>query len=232
MATNRKAVSARMTDLFDDQMLMDSGDLIAGVDEAGRGPLAGAVYAAAVILDPNEPIEGLRDSKKLTEKERERLAVEIKEKAIAWSVADATVEEIEEMNILKATMLAMRRAVLGLAVEPKLVLVDGNRLPELPYPANAIVKGDDKIAAISAASIIAKTTRDHRMMELEELYPGYGFAKHKGYGVKEHIDAIKRLGVCPEHRKTFEPIASILGVASAKEKRKAEKGERPAFELS
>ena len=180
MATNRKAVSARMTDLFDDQMLMDSGDLIAGVDEAGRGPLAGAVYAAAVILDPNEPIEGLRDSKKLTEKERERLAVEIKEKAIAWSVADATVEEIEEMNILKATMLAMRRAVLGLAVEPKLVLVDGNRLPELPYPANAIVKGDDKIAAISAASIIAKTTRDHRMMELEELYPGYGFAKHKG----------------------------------------------------
>ncbi len=223
MATNRKAVSARMTDLFDDQMLMDSGDLIAGVDEAGRGPLAGAVYAAAVILDPNEPIEGLRDSKKLTEKERERLAVEIKEKAIAWSVADATVEEIEEMNILKATMLAMRRAVLGLAVEPKLVLVDGNRLPELPYPANAIVKGDDKIAAISAASIIAKTTRDHRMMELEELYPGYGFAKHKGYGVEAHIDAIKKLGVCPEHRKTFEPIATMLGISK---KKKA-----PDFEL-
>lgn len=216
MATNRKAVSARMTDLFDDQMLMDSGDLIAGVDEAGRGPLAGAVYAAAVILDPNEPIEGLRDSKKLTEKERERLAVEIKEKAIAWSIADATVEEIEEMNILKATMLAMRRAVLGLAVEPKLVLVDGNRLPELPYPANAIVKGDDKIAAISAASIIAKTTRDHRMMELEELYPGYGFAKHKGYGVEAHIVAIKKLGVCPEHRKTFEPIATMLGISKKK----------------
>lgn len=216
MATNRKAVSARMTDLFDDQMLMDSGDLIAGVDEAGRGPLAGAVYAAAVILDPNEPIEGLRDSKKLTEKERERLAVEIKEKAIAWSVADATVEEIEEMNILKATMLAMRRAVLGLAVEPKLVLVDGNRLPELPYPANAIVKGDDKIAAISAASIIAKTTRDHRMMELEELYPGYGFAKHKGYGVEAHIAAIKKLSVCPEHRKTFEPIATMLGISKKK----------------
>ena len=216
MATNRKAVSARMTDLFDDQMLMDSGDLIAGVDEAGRGPLAGAVYAAAVILDPNEPIEGLRDSKKLTEKERERLAVEIKEKAIAWSVADATVEEIEEMNILKATMLAMRRAVLGLAV-------DGNRLPELPYPANAIVKGDDKIAAISAASIIAKTTRDHRMMELEELYPGYGFAKHKGYGVEAHIAAIKKLGVCPEHRKTFEPIATMLGISK---KKKA-----PDFEL-
>ena len=223
MATNRKAVSARMTDLFDDQMLMDSGDLIAGVDEAGRGPLAGAVYAAAVILDPNEPIEGLRDSKKLTEKERERLAVEIKEKAIAWSVADATVEEIEEMNILKATMLAMRRAVLGLAVEPKLVLVDGNRLPELPYPANAVVKGDDKIAAISAASIIAKTTRDHRMMELEELYPGYGFAKHKGYGVEAYIAAIKKLGVCPEHRKTFEPIATMLGISK---KKKA-----PDFEL-
>ena len=136
------------------------------------------------------------------------------------------------MNILKATMLAMRRAVLGLRIEPKLVLVDGNRLPEVPYPANAIVKGDDKVAAISAASILAKTTRDHRMDELDLRYPGYGFAKHKGYGVKEHIDAIKRLGVCPEHRKTFEPIASILGVVSAKEKRKAKKGERPAFELS
>ena len=217
----KKAVASRMDDLFNDMMLVDSGDLIAGVDEAGRGPLAGAVYAAAVILNPDEPIEGLRDSKKLTAKRRDELAEEIKAKALCWCVADASVEEIEEMNILKATMLAMRRA-----------LVDGNRLPEVPYPANAIVKGDDKVAAISAASILAKTTRDHRMDELDLRYPGYGFAKHKGYGVKEHIDAIKRLGVCPEHRKTFEPIASILGVASAKEKRKAKKGERPAFELS
>lgn len=228
----KKAVASRMDDLFNDMMLVDSGDLIAGVDEAGRGPLAGAVYAAAVILNPDEPIEGLRDSKKLTAKRRDELAEEIKAKALCWCVADASVEEIEEMNILKDTMLAMRRAVLGLRIEPKLVLVDGNRLPEVPYPANAIVKGDDKVAAISAASILAKTTRDHRMDELDLRYPGYGFAKHKGYGVKEHIDAIKRLGVCPEHRKTFEPIASILGVASAKEKRKAKKGERPAFELT
>ena len=219
----KKAVASRMDDLFNDMMLVDSGDLIAGVDEAGRGPLAGAVYAAVVILNPDEPIEGLRDSKKLTAKRRDELAEEIKAKAHCWCVADASVE---------ATMLAMRRAVLGLRIEPKLVLVDGNRLPEVPYPANAIVKGDDKVAAISAASILAKTTRDHRMDELDLRYPGYGFAKHKGYGVKEHIDAIKRLGVCPEHRKTFEPIASILGVASAKEKRKAKKGERPAFELS
>ena len=224
MATSRKAVKARMTDLFDDQMLQASADLIAGVDEAGRGPLAGAVYAAAVILNPEEPIDGLRDSKKLTEHERERLAVEIKEKALAWSVADATVEEIDELNILQATMLAMRRAVLGLKIAPNLVLVDGNRLPQLPYPANAIVKGDDKIAAISAASIIAKTTRDHRMMELDAQYPGYGFAKHKGYGVEAHIAAIKNLGVCPEHRRTFEPIATILGISK---KKKA-----PDFELT
>ncbi len=224
MATSRKAVKARMTDLFDDQMLQASADLIAGVDEAGRGPLAGAVYAAAVILNPEESIDGLRDSKKLTEHERERLAVEIKEKALAWSVADATVEEIDELNILQATMLAMRRAVLGLKIAPNLVLVDGNRLPQLPYPANAIVKGDDKIAAISAASIIAKTTRDHRMMELDAQYPGYGFAKHKGYGVEAHIAAIKKLGVCPEHRRTFEPIATILGISK---KKKA-----PDFELT
>ena len=141
----KKAVASRMDDLFNDMMLVDSGDLIAGVDEAGRGPLAGAVYAAAVILNPDEPIEGLRDSKKLTAKRRDELAEEIKAKALCWCVADASVEEIEEMNILKATMLAMRRAVLGLRIEPKLVLVDGNRLPEVPYPANAIVKGDDKV---------------------------------------------------------------------------------------
>ena len=163
----KKAVASRMDDLFNDMMLVDSGDLIAGVDEAGRGPLAGAVYAAAVILNPDEPIEGLRDSKKLTAKRRDELAEEIKAKALCWCVADASVEEIEEMNILKATMLAMRRAVLGLRIEPKLVLVDGNRLPEIPYPANAIVKGDDKVAAISAASLLAKTTRDHRMDHLD-----------------------------------------------------------------
>ena len=224
MSTSRKAVRERMTDLFDDAMLDASGDVIAGVDEAGRGPLAGAVYAAAVILDPAEPIEGLRDSKKLTEAQRERLAVEIKEKALAWSVADASVEEIDELNILRATMLAMRRAVIGLRVKPNLVLVDGNRLPELPYPANAIVKGDDKIAAISAASIIAKVTRDHRMLEMDEQYPGYGFAKHKGYGVEAHIEAIKKLGVTPEHRRTFEPIATMLGISK--------KNKAPDFELS
>ena len=215
---DRNEVNARITDLYNDQMLIHSADVIAGVDEAGRGPLAGAVYAAAVILNPDEPIEGLRDSKKLTEKERERLAVEIKEKSLAWSVADASVEEIDELNILQATLLAMRRAVLGLTVTPNLVPVDGNQLPQLPYPANTIVKGDDKVAAISAASIIAKTTRDHRMMELDELYPGYGFAKHKGYGVKAHLEAIRTLGVCPEHRRSFEPIATMLGISRKKKK--------------
>ena len=213
MARSKKAVGP---DLINDLLMMDSGDLIAGVDEAGRGPLAGPVVAAAVILDPDNPIEGLRDSKKLTEKRREELAPLIKERSLAWCVADASVEEIEELNILQATMLAMTRAVNGLKVHPQLVLVDGNRLPHLDYPCNAIVKGDDKVPAISAASILAKTTRDHYMVEMEARYPGYGFAQHKGYGVAAHIAAIEKLGITPIHRKTFEPIASMLSQADKK----------------
>lgn len=215
------------SDLINDLLMTDSADLIAGVDEAGRGPLAGPVVAAAVILDPDEPIEGLRDSKKLTEKRREELAQEIKQKALAWCVADASVEEIEDLNILQATMFAMTRAVNGLKVAPNLVLVDGNRLPHLEYPCNAIVKGDDKIPAISAASILAKTTRDQYMIEMDRRYPGYGFAQHKGYGVASHIAAIKRLGVLALHRKTFEPIAKIL--AEEKKRRDEEGPEQDLF---
>lgn len=197
-------------DFFNDLMIAESLDIIAGVDEAGRGPLAGPVVAAAVILDPERPIEGLRDSKKLTAARREELAVLIKENALAWCVADASVEEIETLNILEATMLAMRRAVEGLSTPPNLVLVDGNRIPRMNYRVTAIVKGDDKVPAISAASILAKTTRDNWMVEMDRRYPGYGFADHKGYGVPKHIESIRTLGVLPIHRKTFEPIASIL----------------------
>ena len=185
--------------MFNDLMMEDSADLIAGVDEAGRGPLAGPVVAAAVILNPDHPIPGLRDSKKLSPAQREHLAELIKERALAWCVADASVEEIDELNILQATMLAMKRCVEGLTVKPNLVLVDGNRIPRLSCRVNAIVKGDDKIAAISAASILAKTTRDKWLVELDSRYPGYGLAKHKGYGVPEHIRAIKELGILPIH---------------------------------
>lgn len=197
-------------DILSDVLLMQSGDLIAGVDEAGRGPLAGPVVAAAVILDPDNPIEGLRDSKKLSEKVRERLALEIKEKALCWSVAHASVDEIDELNILQATMLAMKRAIEGLSITPRLVLVDGNRLPQVKIPMDAIVKGDDLVPAISAASIIAKTTRDGWLREIDAVYPQYGFAKHKGYGVKAHIEAIEKYGVLPVHRKTFAPVSEIL----------------------
>lgn len=207
----RRRPDTHTKDLFNDMLLADSGDVIAGVDEAGRGPLAGPVVAAAVILDPDRPIEGLRDSKKLSPERRERLAQEIKCKARAWCVAEADVKEIEELNILQATMLAMRRAISGLSVAPRLVLVDGNRVPEWSgCPINAVVKGDDTIAAISAASILAKTTRDRWLETLDKKYPGYGFAKHKGYCVPEHVQAIRRLGVLPIHRRTFEPIASML----------------------
>ena len=181
--------------------------LTAGVDEAGRGPLAGPVVAAAVILDPENPIEGLADSKKLTAKKREALEPLIKERALAWCVAEASVEEIDEINILQATMLAMQRAVAGLKVQPEFVQVDGNRIPKLPMMAEAIVKGDAKVAAISAASILAKTHRDAFMMEQAHRYPGYGFEKHMGYGTAEHIKAIETLGVLPIHRKTFKPIS-------------------------
>lgn len=181
---------------------------IAGVDEAGRGPLCGPVYAAAVILDPVRPIDGLNDSKKLSEKKREALAPLIRERALAWAVGIATVEEIDRLNILHATMLAMRRAVQGLAVPPDQVLVDGNRVPPgLTVPARAIVGGDASEAAISAASILAKTGRDHEMMALAALYPQYGIAKHKGYPTAEHLAALRAHGPSPIHRRSFAPVA-------------------------
>lgn len=180
----------------------------AGVDEAGRGPLCGPVYAAAVILDPARPIDGLNDSKKLSEKKREALAPLIRERALAWAVGIATVEEIDRLNILHATMLAMRRAVEGLVVPPDQVLIDGNRVPPgLAVPARAIVGGDASEAAISAASILAKTGRDHEMMALAALYPQYGIAKHKGYPTAEHLAALRIHGPSPIHRRSFAPVA-------------------------
>lgn len=186
------------------------GSLLAGVDEVGRGPLAGDVVTAAVILDVNNPITGLADSKKLTEKRRQLLAIEIREKALCWSVARASVAEIDRYNILQATMMAMIRAVDGLTLQPEYVAVDGNRLPTWNYKAEAVVKGDDKVPAISAASILAKVCRDAEMTDFDEDYPGYGFAGHKGYGTKQHRQAIEKLGPCPIHRKSFEPVKSML----------------------
>lgn len=185
--------------------------LIAGVDEAGRGPLAGPVVAAAVILDERHPIKGLNDSKKLSALRRERLYDEIRAKALCCSVAQASVEEIDQFNILQATMLAMRRAVEGLRLKPAKVLVDGNRLPVLDVLAEAIVQGDALVPAISAASILAKVTRDRWCHELDSRYPQYGFAGHKGYGTAEHLAALRLHGACPEHRKTFAPVAQLLG---------------------
>jgi ribonuclease HII len=188
--------------------------LIAGVDEAGRGPLAGPVVAAAVIMDDLHPIKGLADSKKLTALQRDRLYDEIRGKALCYAVAQASVQEIDELNILQATLLAMRRAVLGLRLLPKLVLVDGNRLPVLPMRAEAIVQGDDKVAAISAASVLAKVTRDRWCLELDHQHPAYGFAKHKGYGTAEHLAALQAHGPCGEHRSSFRPVAELLARAS------------------
>lgn len=185
---------------------------IAGVDEVGRGPLVGAVVTAAVILDPNQPIEGLADSKKLSEKRRIALAEEIKAKALSWSLGRAEPEEIDRLNILHATMLAMRRAVAGLAITPDFVLVDGNRIPQLPMPAQAVVKGDSLVAEISAASILAKVARDLEMAELDKQYPAYGFAQHKGYPTKLHFEKLAELGATPFHRKSFAPVAKILGL--------------------
>jgi ribonuclease HII len=185
--------------------------LVAGVDEAGRGPLAGPVLAAAVILDDLHPIKGLADSKKLTARRREQLYDEIRAKALCCAVAQASVQEIDELNILQATLLAMRRAVEGLRLVPKLVLVDGNRLPLLPMRAEAIVKGDALVAAISAASILAKVTRDRWCVEVDLQYPAYGFAKHKGYGTAEHLAALQAHGACPAHRTTFRPVTDVLG---------------------
>lgn len=184
--------------------------LIAGVDEAGRGPLAGPVLAAAVILDDLHPINGLADSKILTARKRELLFDEIRAKALCFAVAQASVQEIDQLNILQATLLAMRRAVEGLRLSPKLVLVDGNRLPVLPMRAEAIVKGDALVAAISAASILAKVTRDHWCLEVDALYPAYGFARHKGYGTALHLAALQAHGACPVHRSTFRPVTEVL----------------------
>lgn len=184
--------------------------IIAGVDEAGRGPLCGDVYAAAVILDPENPIEGLDDSKKLTEKKRTLLALEIKEKAKAWAIASSSVAEIDEINILQATLLAMRRAVSELAIQPDLIRVDGNQDPRSDVPAVTIVKGDALFAEISAASILAKDARDQSMIAADKLYPEYGFAKHKGYGTKAHMQALEENGVTALHRRSFAPIRRLI----------------------
>jgi ribonuclease HII len=187
---------------------------VAGVDEAGRGPLAGPVVAGAVILDQTQPIEGLADSKVLSEKRREALAAEIMSKALAWSVSWADAREIDSLNILQATYLAMRRAIIGLRIRPVLVEVDGNRLPNLVFSGqriegNAVVGGDAQIPAMSAASIIAKVHRDDFMRQMDSIYPGYGFARHKGYGTEQHRDSISRLGPCQQHRRSFRPISLI-----------------------
>jgi len=191
-------------------MLMVKTSLIAGVDEAGRGPLAGPVVAAAVILDPMEPIAGLADSKTLSESKRERLAETIREAALSWSIAQASVEEIDALNILQATLLAMQRAVSGLSVPPDEVLIDGNCLPDLSMPARAIVKGDSKIQAISAASILAKVERDQMMVDYRQRYPDFSFHLHKGYGTQQHLAEIRQFGFLSVHRKSFNPIKAMI----------------------
>jgi ribonuclease HII len=184
--------------------------LICGVDEAGRGPLAGPVYAAAVILDPAKPIAGLRDSKKLTAVKREALAIEIQRDALAWSIAHCTAAEIDSLNILQATMLAMRRAIEGLSVRPELALIDGNRCPVCAVRTEAIIKGDDKVAEISAASILAKTARDAALMTMHALYPQYAFDQHKGYPTALHLERLRLHGVTAEHRRSYAPVRALL----------------------
>jgi ribonuclease HII len=187
---------------------------LCGVDEAGRGPLAGPVVAAAVMLDPARPIDGLRDSKKLSAGARERLADAIRERAAAWCVAEASVAEIDKLNILHATMLAMQRAVAGLERAPDDVWVDGNRCPDWTWRSQAVVKGDDKVAAIAAASILAKTARDQFMCRLDGEFPAYGFAQHMGYGTAAHLVALKAHGACPQHRRSFAPVKLLLDQAT------------------
>lgn len=189
---------------------MSDAPLIAGVDEVGRGPLAGPVVAAAVILDPARPIAGLADSKTLSPLRREQLAVEIRAKALAWALGRAEVAEIDRLNILQASLLAMQRAIAALSIVPDQALVDGNRCPLLACPCRAIVRGDATVPAISAASILAKVARDAEMGELHERYPRYGFAQHKGYPTAAHRDALRRFGPCPEHRRSFAPVAAAL----------------------
>jgi ribonuclease HII len=195
----------RNLSLFDNE-----DEVICGVDEAGRGPLAGPVFAAAVILDPARPIAGLRDSKKLSEAQRDALAIEIRQHALSWCIAQSSEQEIDEINILQATMLAMRRAVEGLKVTPTLALIDGNRCPVMSVRSEAIIKGDDKVAAISAASILAKTARDAALMELHRLYPQYAFDQHKGYPTALHLELLRAHGVSPVHRKSYAPVRALL----------------------
>ena len=183
---------------------------IAGIDEVGRGPLAGDVVAAAVILDPAAPIPGLNDSKKLSDKQRQEVVMLIKERALALSIGRSSVMEIDSLNILQASLLAMRRALETLPRRPQLVYVDGNQLPEWRFQAKAIVRGDEKIPAIAAASVLAKVTRDREMEALDSLYPGYGLAKHKGYPTKQHLEALVKLGPSPIHRKSFAPVSALL----------------------
>jgi ribonuclease HII len=185
-------------------------DVVCGVDEAGRGPLAGPVFAAAVILDPSRPIAGLRDSKKLGEARRDALAAEIKASSLAWSIAFCSEAEIDALNILQASMLAMRRAVESLAIQPTLALIDGNRCPVMKIRSEAIVRGDDKVPAISAASILAKTARDAVLLELHRLYPDYAFDRHKGYPTALHLDRLRLHGVSPVHRKSYAPVRALL----------------------
>ncbi|MBK8536523.1 MAG: ribonuclease HII [Candidatus Competibacteraceae bacterium] len=195
---------------------MTDTHLIAGVDEVGRGPLAGPVVAAAVILDPARLITGLADSKILSPARREQLALEIRAKALAWALGRAEVDEIDRINILQASLLAMQRAVMALSIAPERVLVDGNRCPALTCPCEAIIKGDATVPAISAASILAKVARDAELCQLHEQYPDYGFARHKGYPTAVHREALRRYGPCPEHRRSFAPVAAVLLLASEK----------------
>lgn len=194
------------------EFVYPKANLIAGVDEVGRGPLVRAVVTAAVILDPANPIQGLMDSKKLTEKKRNALYDEIKEKALCWAIGRAEPEEIDKLNILWATMKAMERAVAGLSITPDMVLVDGNRCPNLPMASQAVIKGDSLVQEISAASILAKVTRDREMEQLDKLYPDYGFAKHKGYPTAFHMEKLASLGATPYHRKSFAPVKRALNL--------------------
>ncbi len=205
---NKQVFSLQLS--FED--IFSSGiSLVCGVDEAGRGPIAGPVFAAAVILDPDRPVDGLKDSKKLSENRRDELARLIREKARVWSIAQCSVAEIDELNILWASMLAMKRAIEMLSIKPELALIDGNRCPEgLSVRAEAIVRGDDRIPAISAASILAKTARDAAMMELHNQYPEYGFDRHKGYPTAFHLAQLEKYGVSPVHRKTYAPVRKLL----------------------
>ena len=197
-------MSKRDSVVWQDEVVGDG--VLAGVDEAGRGPLSGPVFAAAVILDPTHAIDGLWDSKKISERQRERLFDDIIHHSRAYGIASATVEEIDQLNILQASLLAMQRAVKQLKISPDQVWVDGNQAPSLDFPVRTVVKGDQSVKAICAASILAKVSRDRIMVDYDQRYPGYGFAQHKGYGTKKHLDALRVLGPCPIHRKTFAPV--------------------------